>query len=410
MRKIIIYSFLMFVVLIVGKGGFAFSQIEIMSNDYKWSLVEWEGQNFPDKWVHKLKQFMPWYNINFSNENNIEKFFDVSVEISRVNKLKIGGSTVKNVAKPIGITQTERLDRMMELQDSLRPWIEESLENHVSEALENEGLRTKLGFLWPPVDVALKSPPSLLVISPRSTIRTELSLLLQPHMINDQRDKLERRIINEENRSALVIDIGGIATYPSIVSPTHGLRGSLILIVHEWLHHYWFFKPLGHNYWLDDNTTILNESAADMIANELGSNIYQNIRGVDVSDSEPNKVYVSGFVFFDEMRKTRVEVERLLEQGRIQDAEHYMEQRRQVFVDQGYAIRKLNQAYFAFHGTYAGDPASISPIKEELQFFGSTTNGIGDFVRQLAEFASYSEFKEYIVMMRNHENSEGVID
>jgi len=53
------------------------------------------------------------------------------------------------------------------------------------------------------------------------------------------------------------------------------------------------------------------------------------------------------------MRETRIRVDKLLAQGRIEEAEAYMEERRQEFVAHGYYIRKLNQAYFAFHGAYA---------------------------------------------------------
>jgi hypothetical protein len=50
------------------------------------------------------------------------------------------------------------------------------------------------------------------------------------------------------------------------------------------------------------------------------------------------------------MAATRIEVDRLLAGGKIQEAEQYMEARRQIFVAHGYQIRKLNQAYFAFYG------------------------------------------------------------
>ena len=56
-----------------------------------------------------------------------------------------------------------------------------------------------------------------------------------------------------------------------------------------------------------------------------------------------------------------------------------MEQQRQYIVANGYQIRKLNQAYFAFHGTYADSPTSVSPI--------------GAMVRELrAQSATLQEF------------------
>ena len=64
------------------------------------------------------------------------------------------------------------------------------------------------------------------------------------------------------------------------------------------------------------------------------------------------------FDFRAEMHTTRVEVDRLLAEGQVDEAEQYMEQRRQFFWAHGYRIRKLNQAYFAFHGSYADQPGA----------------------------------------------------
>jgi hypothetical protein len=49
-----------------------------------------------------------------------------------------------------------------------------------------------------------------------------------------------------------------------------------------------------------------------------------------------------------------------------------MEAQRRVFVNHGYAIRKLNQAYFAFYGGYQNEPGAggtdpIGPAVEELR-------------------------------------------
>jgi hypothetical protein len=73
-----------------------------------------------------------------------------------------------------------------------------------------------------------------------------------------------------------------------------------------------------------------------------------------------------------------------------------MEERRQMFVEHGYAIRVLNQAYFAFHGTYAESPASSSPIGGQVRRFREHTDSIGDFVRKIREFSSYQEFLDYL--------------
>ncbi|MCZ7674510.1 MAG: hypothetical protein M5U34_48980 [Chloroflexi bacterium] len=53
-------------------------------------------------------------------------------------------------------------------------------------------------------------------------------------------------------------------------------------------------------------------------------------------------------------RATRRLVDELVTDGDIEGAEAYVEARRRLFVENGYQIRKLNQAYFAFYGGLCG--------------------------------------------------------
>lgn len=69
-----------------------------------------------------------------------------------------------------------------------------------------------------------------------------------------------------------------------------------------------------------------------------------------------------------------------------------MEERRRLFVENGYAIRKINQAYFAFYGTYADLPASVSPIGGEVRRFRELVPDLGDFVDEVSGIGSYEEF------------------
>ena len=102
------------------------------------------------------------------------------------------------------------------------------------------------------------------------------------------------------------------------------------------------------------------------------------------------------FDFRLEMRTTRLRAEELLGEGKIEEAEQYMEQRRQFLADHGHYIRKLNQAYVAFHGTYADNPASISPIFDQLSDLRSASPSLGEFVKVVAAVSSYDEFLELL--------------
>ena len=96
------------------------------------------------------------------------------------------------------------------------------------------------------------------------------------------------------------------------------------------------------------------------------------------------------------MRETRIVVEEFLLDGNIAEAEQYMEKQRQIFVENGFYIRKLNQAYFAFHGTYANSPMSISPIGEQVKVFRSRFQDVGSFIKEISKVGSYNEFLEVI--------------
>ena len=93
-----------------------------------------------------------------------------------------------------------------------------------------------------------------------------------------------------------------------------------------------------------------------------------------------------------EMRGTRLKVDEMLADGRVEEAEAYMEERRRLFVENGYPIRKLNQAYFAFYGTYADLPAAISPIGDQVKQFRELVPELGEFIRVVSDISSYEEF------------------
>ena len=92
------------------------------------------------------------------------------------------------------------------------------------------------------------------------------------------------------------------------------------------------------------------------------------------------------------MRKTRLRVDELLSHGAVEEAEAYMEARRKLFVANGFNMRKLNQAYFAFHGTYAESPASVSPIGEQLHRFRDLMPDLETFVETMSDVSSYHQF------------------
>ena len=108
---------------------------------------------------------------------------------------------------------------------------------------------------------------------------------------------------------------------------------------------------------------------------------------------------IQPFDFRQEMYNTRVHVDTLLEKGQIDEAESYMEERRQLFWDQGYSIRKLNQAYFAFHGAYASQAysaAGADPVGSAVRVLRARSSNLADFINKMSTFSSYDQLAKAV--------------
>jgi hypothetical protein len=81
-------------------------------------------------------------------------------------------------------------------------------------------------------------------------------------------------------------------------------------------------------------------------------------------------------------------VDRFLAFGLVREAEQYMEIRRLLFRENGYPIRKLNQGYFAFHGSYGTGAAASSPIGPKLERLRSLTSDVRTFLETVRGFTS----------------------
>jgi hypothetical protein len=105
------------------------------------------------------------------------------------------------------------------------------------------------------------------------------------------------------------------------------------------------------------------------------------------------------FDFVATMHDTRVHVDALLAQGKIDTAERYMEAQRRLLWDHGYQIRKLNQAYFAFYGAYAsagGGAAGADPVGVAVKLLRRRSPSIAQFVNTMATFSTFEELQAYL--------------
>ena len=76
-----------------------------------------------------------------------------------------------------------------------------------------------------------------------------------------------------------------------------------------------------------------------------------------------------------------------------------MEQRRQLFWENGYSIRKLNQAYFAFYGAYADEPlgpAGEDPVGAAVRALRAKSPSLAQFLFTVAQMTSFEQLKQAV--------------
>ena len=394
--------FLVLLVLAAGHGDFRPSTLDLTVNPYRYSLVRWEVSHFLDKWVHKLADLMPWTSEPSRQERReqAQTFFDLGQRQSELERQLL--SPVSDTGGPVSEDQVQgllaELETIIRQRKQIRTTVEETIESEISAVLSQEGFASRIGLNFPPVDTVFSRSPGVLILSPRDRIQRLETILLKPGLSNETRNEIEDRIFRDENLAALVESTGGVATYPSVVSETVSLHNAAVTTAHEWLHQWFFFQPLGQHFWDNSQMTTLNETAATLGGRAIGDRAFTAMTGEQVvRESEPPPAQDDDSFDFDTaIRDTRLRTEELLAEEKIEEAEAYMEERRLLMVANGHFIRKINQAFFAFRGSYATSAASISPIDEQLKLLRSNTDSVEDFIKTVATFAKYQEFLEHL--------------
>jgi hypothetical protein len=209
-------------------------------------------------------------------------------------------------------------------------------------------------------------------------------------MITAQMEKLESEV-DGLGVSSLVVDLGGFgAIYPTSVSDSGGMRFVIETAIHEWVHQYLAFRPLGFRYVLDgigivkdSDIVTLNETVAGITAKELADDLIATYYP-QLNKSAPAPPSASGFDFNQTMKDIRRAVDVLLTQGKVSEATAYMEQQRRFLQTKGFYIRKLNQAYFAFNGIYADSPTSIDPLGDQVRELRDRRGSLKEFLASVS--------------------------
>ena len=387
-KRLLLLSIVTLVLLGAVQGSDNPSPSDVAVSPYKYSLFRWEVDHFLDKWVNKFQEILPW-NSEPSREASIvqvQEFFDLTAEIRELERESVDGNAA-------------RIEELRQRRSDMQTDVEETVESEISAILVEEGFSSRIGVIFPPVDTVFAASPGVLIISPRDRIDQTSSTLMKPGIPGDVRDELEEVIFREDGVSALIVSTSGVATYPSVVSATGTLHDALVITAHEWLHHWFFFQPLGQHFWDSGDMTTLNETAASIGGELIGDRAFTAMTGevvVREDDEDTGPADPDAFDFEAAMRETRIAAEALLAEGKIEEAESYMEERRQFIDDNGIYIRKINQAFFAFHGSYATGAASVSPIGDLLEELRDESDSVEEFLKTVAEFDDVEDLPEYL--------------
>src|SRR5690606_12686531 len=100
--------------------------------------------------------------------------------------------------------------------------------------------------------------PMALIVSPRERIEQIANISVDMNLTVDEQATLEEKVDTSLNTSSLVVQIGGVGVYPTMVARTTDLSWMLNTISHEWIHNYLMFAPLGLMYSNNPETRIIN--------------------------------------------------------------------------------------------------------------------------------------------------------
>ncbi len=305
----------------------------------------------------------------------------------------------------------ENLDAYYARKAVLGPLAESILQAQITTILQELDL-TVGGQPIPSVMFHNTPVPAALIVSSRSVIQQEYNISVSPDLTIDERIAIEDDVAAGVDVSTLIVPIGGIGTYPTMVYQTSSINWLAEIVAHEWIHNYLNLRPLGLSYLASPELRTMNETTAALAGKEIGAAVIARYYPELVPPPPPPPAEESEtetppaepdtpppFDYNAEMRITRVTVDEMLAQGEIEKAEAYMEVRRQYMWENGYYIRKLNQAYFAFYGAYAdvpGGAAGVDPVGPAVRALRGQNASLVDFLNQISWMWTFEQLQAAI--------------
>ncbi len=354
----------------------------------------------------KIEQFSVSATARMSEESRKEfvvEYFDLLRESQQLQRQveSIVGDPDEAAQKGVLADLQEQLKSTQSTLIERQPLVESILQQQATFVLAEFGLGLG-GRIIPPLAFEFTPLPLTLIVSPREIIQQDANIPLDASLELSKKISLEEQVDRALNVSSLVTNIGGIGTYPTMVLESSSIAWVIDTVIHEWAHNYLTLRPLGLNYLKNSDLRTMNETTASIIGREVARQVLLRYYPDFVPEpAEPSSEQPpedpEAFNFRDEMHETRITADRLLAEGQIEQAEQYMQERRQFIWDNGYRIRKLNQAYFAFHGAYAdvpGGAAGDDPVGNAVRELWDRIETPAEFLWTMSWMSDFSDLQE----------------
>jgi len=272
-----------------------------------------------------------------------------------------------------------------------RTLLGEAIGAEVTEALEANGLSSVL----PPVSVELVPYLYALVISPREAISPVGWGYFFEELSSEEIELIEEDAsyscrwygipslnhAGEPRCVGYLSRVRGLATRPPKIALRSDPRLMLNVAAHEWAHSYLDQYPLGSDPRSSD-MLMVEEGVARIVGEEICTWIFQRYGW----DEEPNHHIRERF------RSIHAEVDRLLAEGRIVEAETYMEEVRIEICATGPCPRKINQAFFAALEPYGWGFEGSNPTPQMVRELRAQYPTLGKFLEGVRVVGSQEEF------------------
>jgi hypothetical protein len=379
-------------------------RLKAIVKPYEFSILRWELSQILGRPEPATRQGEP--GAAKGNDSELVSEYFSLVHQTRAVQQEINAIANGNREGDLAARMAE-LERLQTRKAALRDTVRRTIGRQIREILNRQGIfnpadrHIEVKLTFPPINFRLDQPPNVLIISPRDRIGSMREVMLVQGLDLDQFEDIEAKV-DALGVSALVTELGGFGgTYPTFVAGDVSLPWTIATAAEEWLHQYLAFTPLGFMYLLDSlgiarnyEIATMNETLAGMVSGEIAAHVlatyYPQYETPRTEGGPPQ----AGFDFNREMRELRLAVDELLANGEIERAEELMEERRQFLASKGYYIRKINQAYFAFYGTYADEPTSVSPIGVEMGELRKQSTSLREFVNTSAAMTSRQDLMD----------------